>query len=415
MTTSALVTNDATALGLLAAILGFVFYTSSSPHPFWQKFYKFIPALLLCYFLPSLLNTFGVVDGHASQLYFVASRYLLPACLVLLILSVDLKAILGLGPKAVIMFFTGTVGIVIGGPIALLLVSFIDPSLIGNNGPDAVWRGMTTLAGSWIGGGANQAAMKEIYDVGGEIFSVMVTVDVIVANIWMAVLLFMASKAKEIDAKTGADTRAIEVLKAKVEKYHAENARIPSQRDLMMIVAVGFSITGFAHLAADFLGPFFETHYPWTADYSLTSKFFWLVVIVTTIGLAMSFTPVRHLEAAGASKVATAFLYVLVATIGLHMDVTKIMDTPIYFLVGIVWMLVHAGFMLLVAKLIKAPLFYMAVGSQANVGGAASAPVVAAAFHPALAPVGVLLAVLGYALGTYMAWLCGQFLQIIGA
>ncbi|UJF22962.1 DUF819 family protein [Shewanella sp. OMA3-2] len=415
MTTSAMVTNDATALGLLAVILGFVFYTSSSPHPFWQKFYKFIPALLLCYFLPSLLNTFGVVDGHTSQLYYVASRYLLPACLVLLILSVDLKAILGLGPKAVIMFLTGTVGIVIGGPIALLLVSFIDPTLIGNNGPDAVWRGMTTLAGSWIGGGANQAAMKEIYSVGGEIFSVMVTVDVIVANIWMAVLLFMASKAKEIDARTGADTRAIEVLKAKVEKYQAENARIPSQRDLMMIVAVGFGITGFAHLAADFLGPFFETNYPWTADYSLTSKFFWLVVIVTTIGLAMSFSPVRHLEAAGASKVATAFLYILVATIGLHMDVTKIMDTPIYFLVGIVWMLIHAGFMLLVAKLIKAPLFYMAVGSQANVGGAASAPVVAAAFHPALAPVGVLLAVLGYALGTYMAWLCGQFLQIIGA
>ncbi|GGQ17975.1 DUF819 family protein [Shewanella litoralis] len=413
MTTSAMVSNDATALGLLAVILGFVFYTSSSPHPFWQKFYKYIPALLLCYFLPSLLNTFGVVDGHTSQLYFVASRYLLPACLVLLILSVDLKAILGLGPKAVIMFLTGTLGIVIGGPIALLLVSMIDPSLIGNNGPDAVWRGMTTLAGSWIGGGANQAAMKEIYEVGGEIFSVMVTVDVIVANIWMAVLLFMASKAKEIDAKTGADTTAIEALKEKVEKYHAENSRIPSLRDIMMIVAIGFGVTGFAHFAADFLGPFFEAHYPWTEDYSLTSKFFWLVVIVTTVGLGLSFSPVRHLEAAGASKIASAFLYILVATIGLHMDVSKIMDTPIYFLVGIVWMIVHASLMLLVAKLIKAPLFYMAVGSQANVGGAASAPVVAAAFHPALAPVGVLLAVFGYALGTYMAWLCGQLLQVV--
>ncbi|GGB61049.1 DUF819 family protein [Shewanella inventionis] len=413
MTTSAMVSNDATALGLLAVILGFVFYTSSSPHPFWQKFYKYIPALLLCYFLPSLLNTFGVIDGHASQLYFVASRYLLPACLVLLILSVDLKAILGLGPKAVIMFLTGTLGIVIGGPIALLLVSMIDPSLVGNNGPDAVWRGMTTLAGSWIGGGANQAAMKEIYEVGGEIFSVMVTVDVIVANIWMAVLLFMASKAKEIDAKTGADTSAIESLKQKVEKYHAENSRIPSLRDIMMIVAVGFGVTGFAHFAADFLGPFFEANYPWTEDYSLTSKFFWLVVIVTTVGLGLSFSPIRHLEAAGASKIASAFLYILVATIGLHMDVSKIMDTPIYFLVGIVWMIVHAGLMLFVAKLIKAPLFYMAVGSQANVGGAASAPVVAAAFHPALAPVGVLLAVFGYALGTYMAWLCGQLLQVV--
>ncbi|MBB1381570.1 DUF819 family protein, partial [Shewanella sp. SR41-2] len=413
MTTSAMVSNDATALGILAVILGFVFYTSSSTHPFWQKFYKYIPALLLCYFLPSLLNTFGVIDGHASQLYFVASRYLLPACLVLLILSVDLKAILSLGPKAVIMFLTGTLGIVIGGPIALLSVSMIDPSLLGGNGPDAVWRGMTTLAGSWIGGGANQAAMKEIYEVGGEIFSVMVTVDVIVANIWMAVLLFMASKAKEIDARTGADTTAIEALKEKVEKYHAENSRIPSLRDIMLIVAVGFGVTGFAHFAADFLGPFFEVNYPWTEDYSLTSKFFWLVVIVTTIGLGLSFSPVRHLEASGASKIASAFLYILVATIGLHMDVSKVMDTPIYFLIGIVWMLVHAGLMLLVAKLIKAPLFYMAVGSQANVGGAASAPVVAAAFHPALAPVGVLLAVFGYALGTYMAWLCGQLLQIV--
>jgi len=413
MVSTALVTNDAVALGILATILGFVFYTSSSSHPFWQKFYRFIPALLLCYFLPSLLNTFGVIDGHTSQLYYVASRYLLPACLVLLILSVDLKAILGLGPKAVIMFLTGTVGIVIGGPIALLVVSFIEPSLIGVDSPDAVWRGMTTLAGSWIGGGANQAAMKEIYEVGGNIFSVMVTVDVIVANIWMAVLLFMASKAKEIDAKTGADTTAIETLKNKVEQYHAENARIPSLRDLMLIVAVGFGITGVAHIAADFLGPYFEANYPWTEDYSLTSKFFWLVVIVTTIGLAMSFSPMRHLEAAGASKVASAFLYILVATIGLHMDVSKVLDTPLYFLVGIIWMIVHAGFMLLIAKLIKAPLFYMAVGSQANVGGAASAPVVAAAFHPALAPVGVLLAVFGYALGTYMAWLCGQLLQVV--
>ncbi|MCL1036025.1 DUF819 family protein [Shewanella submarina] len=409
----ALITNDATAMGLLAVILGFVFYTSSSSHPFWQKFYKFVPALLLCYFLPSLLNTFGVVDGHTSQLYYVASRYLLPACLVLLILSVDLKAIMGLGPKAVIMFLTGTVGIVIGGPISLLIMSAIDPSLTAGQGPDAVWRGMTTLAGSWIGGGANQAAMKEIYEVGGNIFSVMVTVDVIVANIWMAVLLFLASKAKEIDARTGADTSAIETLKEKVEKYHAENARIPSLRDIMLIVAVGFGVTGLAHFAADFLGPFFAEHYPQTRDYSLTSKFFWLVVIVTSIGLAMSFSPARHLEAAGASKIASAFLYILVATIGLHMDVTKIVDTPIYFMVGVIWMVVHAALMLGVAKLIKAPLFYMAVGSQANVGGAASAPVVAAAFHPALAPVGVLLAVFGYALGTYMAWICGQILQAV--
>ena len=124
----------------------------------------------------------------------------------------------------------------------------------------------------------------------------MVTVDVIVANIWMAVLLLMASRAKQIDAKTGADTTALEALKAKVEKYHAEHARIPSLRDLMLIVAIGFGVTGLAHFAADFLGPFFETNYPWTRDYSLTSKFFWLVVLVTSIGLALSFSPSKTIR-----------------------------------------------------------------------------------------------------------------------
>ncbi|GLP95450.1 DUF819 domain-containing protein [Paraferrimonas sedimenticola] len=410
---TALITNDATVLGLLAIMLGAVFYTHQSQHPFWQKFYRFVPALLLCYFLPSLLNTFNIVDGNASQVYYVASRYLLPACLVLLILSVDLKAIIGLGSKAVIMFLTGTLGIVLGGPIALLALSAIAPELVGGNGPDAVWRGMTTLAGSWIGGGANQASMKEIYDVGGGIFSVMVTVDVIVANIWMAVLLFLASRAKQIDTATGADTSAIERLKDKVEEYQSKHARIPNLTDLMLICAVGFGITGFAHIGADFLGPFFSENYPQTAQYSLTSKFFWLVVIVTTVGLILSFTKARQLEAAGASKVGSAFLYILVASIGLHMDVSQIVDAPIYFIVGLIWMLVHASLMLIVAKLIRAPLFYMAVGSQANVGGAASAPVVASAFHPALAPVGVLLAVLGYGVGTYAAWFCGQLLQMV--
>lgn len=409
-----LITNDATVLGLLAIILGTVFYTSNSSHPACQKFYRFVPALLLCYFLPSLLNTFNIVDGDNSKLYYVASRYLLPACLVLLTLSVDLKAIMSLGPKALIMFLTGTLGIVIGGPLALLFMSMFNPELLGGNGPEAVWRGMTTVAGSWIGGGANQAAMKEIYDVGGDIFSVMVTVDVIVANVWMAVLLYLASKAKEIDAKTGADTKGIVHLRKKVEAYHAEHGRIPALTDLMMIVAVGFGITGFGHLAADFLAPYFTDNFPETARYSLHSQFFWLIVITTTIGLGLSFTRVRHLEAVGASKVGSAYLYILVATIGMHMDVSKILDTPVVFVLGGVWMLVHAALMLSVAKLIKAPLFYMAVGSQANVGGAASAPVVASAFHPALAPVGVLLAVLGYVVGTYMAWFCGQLLQVVG-
>lgn len=409
-----LFTNDATIMGILAILLGLVFYTANSHQPFWRKFYMFVPSVLLCYFLPSLLNTFGLIDGEQSNLYYVASRYLLPACLVLLTISVDLKAIARLGSKAVILFFTGTLGIVIGGPIALLIVSALVPELLNNNGPDAVWRGMTTVAGSWIGGSANQAAMKEIYGAGDQMFSAMVTVDIIVANLWMAVLLVMAANAKAIDAKTGADTSAIEELKEKVKSFHAQHARIPSLTDIMLIVAVGLGVTGFAHLFADIVQPYFVENFPDLDRLSFHSKFFWMIIFASTVGVILSFTKVRQLEGAGASKIGSAFLYILIATIGMKMDVTMIADQPLFFLIGAIWMIIHAALMLGVAKLIKAPLFYMAVGSQANVGGAASAPIVASAFHPSLAPVAVMLAVLGYTVGTYMAYFCGQILQSIG-
>lgn len=406
-TETALITNDAVVLGLLAVILGLVFYTSHSDNKHCKAFYRYVPALLLCYFIPSLFNSFGIIDGEGSSLYKMASRYLLPASLVLLTLSVDFKAILGLGPKALIMFLTGTLGIIIGGPIALLILGNIYPDALGGD----IWRGMTTIAGSWIGGGANQAAMKEVFDVDGSIFSVMITVDVIVANIWMAVLLFMASRADYFDKKTGADTSGIRNLQQKIEQYQAQHSRIPTLNDLMLIMAVAFGVTGLSHFLADIIAPWIERVAPELAMYSLTSSFFWLVVIATTLGLYLSTTKARKLEAVGASKVGSAFLYILVATIGMHMDVTAILSYPEMFLVGVLWMSIHGGLMLFVARLIKAPLFYMAVGSQANVGGAASAPVVAAAFHPSLAPVGVLLAVLGYGLGTYGAYICGLILQ----
>ncbi len=407
-----LVTNDAVVLGLLAVILGAVFWTQQSRHPFWTRFYSVIPALLLCYFLPSLLNTLGVIDGSRSNLYYVSSRYLLPACLVMLTLSVDLPSVLKLGPRALAMFFTGTVGIVLGGPLAILAVSAISPETVGGAGPEAVWRGMTTVAGSWIGGSANQTAMKEVFEVGDRLFSQMVTVDVICANIWMAVLLFSAGRASAIDRHTGADTSNIDHLKYKVEEFHAEHARIPRLADLMFIAAIGFGVTGGAHAAADLIVPWLEVNAPGLERLSLTSEFFWIVVIATTVGVILSFTRARELEGAGASTVGSAFLYILIASVGMKMDVTAIVDNPGLFGVGMLWISFHAVLLIIVARLIRAPLFYLAVGSQANIGGAASAPVVASAFHPALAPVGVLLAVFGYAVGTYAAWFCGQLMRV---
>ena len=404
------ITNDATLFVILAAMLGGVFLTAKSENPFWKKFYSYIPALLLCYFLPSLLTTFEIIDPKQSRLYFMASRYLLPAALILLTLSIDFGEVKKLGPKALIMFFTGTLGVIIGGPLSIFLFSFIAPEIIGANS-DAIWRGMTTVAGSWIGGGANQAAMKEVFEVSEDIFSAMVTVDVLVAELWMAFLLIGVAKAKNIDAWFKADSSSVLALQEKMEAYTASISKIPSFNDLIYILAIAFGATGLAHALSDVIAPFISNNYPVLAKFSLTSGFFWLVVVATTIGIALSFTKARNLEGIGASKVGSVFIYILVATIGMSMNVMEVFENPGLFAVGLVWMIIHVGLMFLVAKIIKAPYFFLAVGSKANIGGAASAPVVAAAFHPALAPVGVLLAVLGYALGTYGAYICGLLMQ----
>lgn len=411
-TSSALITSDGVVVGILALSLGFVFYTSHSRHPLWQAVYKYVPALLLCYLIPSIFNTLGIISGSDSNIYYVVSRFLLPASLVLLTLSIDLQKIRKLGPKAIIMFFTGTVGIVIGGPIAILLVSLVSPETVGGAHPNEIWRGLTTIAGSWIGGGANQTAMYEIFEVSDDIFPAMIAVDIIVANIWMAILLVMAGKAKELDAKRGADASAIEEVREQVEHFQRQHARMPMLHDFMLMLAVGLGATGFAHLLADAIAPYVSANYPQLEKFSLTSHFFWLIVVATTVGIGLSFTKVKRLEAAGASKVGSVFIYILVASIGMKMDITGIVQYPGIFVVGLIWISIHAVLLLTVAKVIKAPTFFIAVGSQANVGGAASAPVVASAFHPSLAPVGVLLAVFGYALGTYAAWLCGILMQI---
>lgn len=413
-------TNDAIVFGLLMLALGFVFYTESQKTKFWTTFYKYIPGLLMCYLIPAIFNSLGWISADVTQTYFIASQYLLPASLVLLTISIDLKAVFNLGPKALIMFITGTIGVIIGGPLAILIVSSFSPETVGGVGFDAVWRGLATLAGSWIGGGANQAAMLEIYEFNQELYGGMVLVDIVVANIWMAVILLGIGKRQKIDKWFKADNTAIDELQQKVQKFSEKNTRNPSLTDLMMILMFAFVTVGIAHFGSEHIANFLNANFeavsnPKSALSSFGSKFFWLISIATFIGILLSFTKAKTYEGAGASKVGSVFIYILVATIGMKMDLGKILDNPGLILIGLIWISIHAVLLILVAKLIKAPYFFLAVGSQANIGGAASAPVVAAAFHPSLATVGALLAVFGYVVGTYGAILCAELMKIASA
>lgn len=453
-----LFTNDAVVFGLLSLVLGLIFYTSKLKS--FEKFYTYVPALLLCYFVPALLYwplgliapewfDMGLLDFlrekgltppehltfnemkawldaqgisrreygkyvNESHLYFVASRYLLPASLLLLCLGIDLKGILRLGPKAVTMFFTGTAGVILGGPLALFIVYNFFPEGLIPAGKDEVWRGLSTIAGSWIGGGGNQAAMKEIFNVNDTLFGTMVVVDVIVANIWMGFLLYGANISARVDRWLKADSTVIDEVEKRIADYRASIEKVPQTRDMFMLLAVAFGGVALSHAFSDFIVPFlsqYEESLKAARLDSLISGFFWIVVVSTTVGLLLSFTKARELEGVGASRWGSVFIYILVTTIGMHMNVREVFDNIGLFAVGLVWMAMHVTILLLVAKLIKAPFFFVAVGSQANIGGAASAPVVASAFSPSLAPVGVLLAVLGYAVGTYGAIICALLMQ----
>ncbi|TXD51943.1 MULTISPECIES: DUF819 domain-containing protein [unclassified Polaribacter] len=425
-------TNDAIVFGILMTSLGFVFYTESIKTGFWAKFYKYVPGLFMAYFIPALFTTFriiapewetentlGEVVKNKSQLYFVASRFLLPAALVLMTLSIDLKAIFNLGSKALIMFFTGTIGIVIGGPIAILLISIFSPETVGGSDFDAVWRGLSTLAGSWIGGGANQTAMLEIYKYNPSKYGGMVIVDIVVANIWMAILLIGIGKKDKINKWLKADTSAIEKLKEKVIHFSKKVKKNPTLTDYMIMLAIAFGTVGFGHFASKYLSAFSASFIAsmesqsWRNIFSfLGSSFFWLISVSTIIAIILSYTKAKNYEGAGASKLGSIFIYILVATIGMKMDLNQALENPGLMIIGLVWMTIHAVLLIIVAKIIRAPYFFLAVGSQANVGGAASAPIVAQAFHPSLASVGVLLAVFGYAIGTVAAIACTILMEL---
>jgi len=389
---SPLVADPVGVLTVLLAVLAAIFWFGETGPG--KRLFSVVPRLVFCYFIPTTLTTLGILPD-SSPLYDWIKDYLLPTSLVLLILALDVPGILKLGPKALIMLLAGTAGVVIGAPIALFLFLNIVP-------PDT-WQGMTALSGSWIGGGANMVALAQMAGTSDTMFGMMVIVDVAVANVWMGVLLYAAGRAAQIDRWTGADTSAIDELKRRVTEFEARHVRLPTLDDLILIAAIGFLGMWVATLAGRQLG----------AALPVFSATVWKFIVVTALAVALSFSPARKLEGAGASKIGSLMLYVLVASIGAHADFMQMREAPVLVAVGAVWMLFHIAFLLLVAKLIKAPVFFVAVGSQANIGGAASAPVVAAAFHASLAPVGVLLAVAGYVLGTYAGLVCMVMLKFV--
>ncbi|UHG89268.1 DUF819 domain-containing protein [Spirosoma oryzicola] len=411
-----LIAHDAIVLGILLALLALIFHTSRSENKSWQRFYNWVPALLLCYVFPGALNSLGVISGEQSSLYTVASQYLLPAALVLLTSTADLRSILRLGNKALLVFLAGTVGIILGGPIALWIVSTLSPAFHQQAEEQQLWKGLVTIAGSWIGGSGTQIALKEIYGCSEALFVIILVVDAVVANTWTACLIYGAAYSERIDRFLKADSRSIEEVKQRILNYREERDKPTDLTDLTTILALGFGGAAIAHALAIYLTKTFQPHADWMRAHGLEpflSNFLWVVILSTSLGVGLSFTRARKLEKLGTTDLSTLFIYFLIMTIGMRLDLSNVSGNVGLFGVAVIWMLIHILVMFVAARWLKAPYFFVAVGSQANIGGVATAPAVASVFHPALAPVGVLLAVLSHVLGTYGGIACAWLMQLV--
>ncbi|MFV1987590.1 MAG: DUF819 domain-containing protein [Gemmatimonadota bacterium] len=376
--------QDPTAVfAYLAGVLGFVFWASGQPR--LAGLFRITPPVIYAYFVPTISTTIGILPASSPTYDWMVS-YLLPVALLLLMVSIDLKGIARLGRVALIMLLAGTAGIVIGAPIALLAV--------GRWLPDDAWMGLAALSGSWIGGTANMVAVAESVGTSQAMLGPIIVVDTVVGYGWIGILLFLSGSQNRFDRWIGARSEAIEEANRRLEDLDADRKPLDLS-DAAMILGIGFGGALLAVKAGQAL--------PTLGSPTIISNTTWAVLIVVTAGLALSFTPVRKLEAAGASRLGYVALYLLLTAIGAQADLAAVVEAPAFLAAGIIWLAVHASVLLLVARWVKAPLFFFATGSAANVGGAASAPVVAGVYHPAMAPVGLLMAVAGYILGIYAA------------
>jgi uncharacterized membrane protein len=389
----ALLNDPMSVFAYLAAVLAGVFFLSGRPA--LRRLFGVLPAVLWVYFVPTLSTTLGLIP-QASPVYDWMERYLLPVALLLLMITIDLRAILRLGPMALAMMLAGTLGIVLGGPLSYMI--------FGGLLPEDAWKGFAALSGSWIGGTANLVAIKESVGTPDSIMGPIIVVDTIVGYGWMAVLLLLSGQQERFDRWNRANLASLEDANRRIQET-AVRRRPIDVAGAAVIVGIGFAGAVLAVNAGAALPPIGEP--------TIISGTTWAVLLVVTGGLLLSLTPMARLEELGASNLGYVALYLLLTAIGAQADLRAVLAAPLFLLAGVVWIAVHAALLLLAARLLRAPLFFVATGSMANVGGAVSAPIVAGVYHRAMAPVGLLMAVGGYVLGIYGGLLCAWLLSLL--
>lgn len=390
-------------LALLASLVALIFSLAR-----WkplEPLFRYCPPLIWTYFIPMLCSTLGIIPSESPLYSPFMSRIILPALLVLLLVPTDTRSIARLGPKALVMVLIGTLGIVAGATLSF--------GLLHDRLPPDTWRGVAALSGSWIGGSPNLTAVAETLGTDRTLLGKLIVVDTVCAYTWLGVLVALTGYQARIDRFLRADNAIVQSLSARLSQRQAERARPITLLDAAVMLGLSLVVSQICLWGGEHLGVWIAQHEPpaegWSALLRLSQVidgFGWGILLITAVSIVLSLTPVRNIDDAGAGSLGYYGLYLLLTTFGARADLRNIhAEDGWLFVLGIIWIATHVVILLIGLRLLRAPLFLGATASMANIGGTASAPVVAAAFHPSLASVGLVMAIVGSVLGTPVALL----------
>jgi uncharacterized membrane protein len=348
------------------------------------KLFNYFPPLIFIYALPAVMSNTGILT-RTSPVYDWLSSTVLPMFLVIMLLKVDVASTVRIMGRGIFVMLFGTAGVILGAPIAFLLVK--------NKLPGDTWKAFGTLAGSWIGGTGNMAAVAEGLKTSGEAFGLAVLGDNLVYIVWLPILLGSKNFAKFFNRFTRVDSKRVEMLEMAQPQVETAQATV-KMRHFLYLLVLGFACTWAANIIS---GRLPELKPVLTAST-------WRILLITTMGLLLSLTPARRIPAS--HELAMALVYIFVANMGARADVSGLAGSAGWFILACyVWIAVHGAFCVLGAYLLRVDVHSTAIASAANIGGAASAPVVAAHHNEKLVPVSILMALIGYAVGNYGAFL----------
>lgn len=360
-----------------------------------SNIFKFAPPIVLIYLGLMILCTVRLWDLEATtDAYNSMKNPILYAMLFLMLLRCDLKKIIRLGPKMLIGFFAATVSIGIGFVASYAIVH----SVLG----EGAWKALGALCGSWMGGGGNMLAIQAALDVDESTMAYALVMDSICATIYVMFLLWVIGFSKKFNTWTKADTRIIDEVGQALEAEAKSNTNLITWQNIILLTGSGLIVSALsqkAGTAINALWPFFD-------------KATWTVLVVTLLGIGLAMTPFGKIK--GTEEISNVMLYIVIALIASRADLAGMGNAPVWLLAGFIVLIIHVVIMLILAKLLKLDIFTCAVASLANIGGTATAPVLAGTYSNALVPVGIVMALLGYVVGTGGGLIVAQLMSIFG-